>query len=82
VAARFALVLAAATVICCCGASARPAPKLLALGSYFVGGDGGFEATRLLNLDHRTLRRRAALELGDAVAGVASLSPRTRVSGG
>jgi hypothetical protein len=68
VAARFALLLAAATVLCSCGASARSAPKLLALGSYLVGGADGFEATRLVSLDPRTLRQRTALKLGDAVA--------------
>ncbi len=71
-AARLALVLVTATALCGCGASARPAPKLLALGTYLVGGESGFGATKLLRLDPRTLRPKEQLKLGDAFAGGAA----------
>jgi hypothetical protein len=66
--ARLGFALAAVTLLCGCGGATRPAPKLLALGAYLVGGADGFEATQLLALDPQTLRPRAALKLGDAVA--------------
>jgi hypothetical protein len=80
---RLALLLLATLLVGCGGSPQRSRDQVIALDTYQVGGDLGFEGTALVKLEPKTLRPHGRrLRLGDAVQGGVFSPDRKRLAFG